>query len=108
MKRSEVEFSTEGLTHWCRVWFPISAGCTQRDYYRKLISLPLLGKAGGCIAMGLDWNGLRFLAEARTNGVNFERFITLGRQNQYVSAHHVREIFRSVGLPPGSGGDPNG
>jgi len=58
--------------------------------------------------MGLDWNGLRFLAEARKSGVSFERTITLGRQNQYVSAHQVQEIFDRVGLPLTSTGDPNG
>jgi hypothetical protein len=58
--------------------------------------------------VGLDWNGLNFLAEARKGGVNFDRTITLGRQNQYVSAYAVQQIFDASGLPLRSPGDHKG
>ncbi len=49
--------------------------------------------------MGLNWHGVKFLAQARRGGVDFSRTITIGRQNLHISLPHVRQILNGYGLP---------
>jgi hypothetical protein len=49
--------------------------------------------------MGVDWNAAKFLIQAKRDGVSFERCLTLGRQNRFVSMPKVRQLLESNGLP---------
>ncbi|HZL37728.1 MAG TPA: hypothetical protein VFC78_20595 [Tepidisphaeraceae bacterium] len=48
--------------------------------------------------MGLNWHGVKFLAQARRQGADFTRTITIGRLNQNVSNPKVRQILERNGI----------
>ena len=48
--------------------------------------------------MGLDWQGTKFLAEARGAGLDMTRTLTIGRQDRHVSMPKVRQLLESFGL----------
>ena len=51
--------------------------------------------------MGLNWHGVKFLAQARRSGVDFSRTITIGRLGLYTSIIQVQQVLTSYGLPHG-------
>lgn len=51
--------------------------------------------------MGIDSNGVRFLAHARSTGVDFVRTVTIGRQSLYVRSAAMRQILGEYGQDPG-------
>lgn len=48
--------------------------------------------------MGLDANGVRFLAQAAADKVNFERSVMLGRQSLHVSASDLKSMLSRGGI----------
>ena len=63
-----------------------------------------LRAALGAIAVGIDYQALRFLLSARRDGVSFERSLMLGRQNYYfLSLKQAKRIFRQFPDPPPKG-----
>lgn len=48
--------------------------------------------------MGLTYSNLALLAEARTQGVCFERVLTIGRQNLYVTGAQIGRLARGYGI----------
>ena len=48
--------------------------------------------------MGLNWHGVKFLASVRSGGTDFERMVTIGRQNLHVSLLQVQQILDSYDI----------
>lgn len=51
--------------------------------------------------MGFDVQGIKFLLRAHRSGVRFARTATLGRQELFINARHLRKILRGFGVPDG-------
>jgi hypothetical protein len=49
--------------------------------------------------MGLNWNGVKFLASVRSGGTDFARTVTIGRQNLHVPLPQVRQILDGYKIP---------
>lgn len=49
--------------------------------------------------MGFDVQGIKFLMGAHRSGVSFTRTATLGRQELFISASHLRKILHGFGFP---------
>ena len=49
--------------------------------------------------MGIMWNSVKFLAQAKRDGVDFTRTLTIGRQNCFVKMAKVKVLLESYGLP---------
>src|SRR6202171_3135289 len=48
--------------------------------------------------MGLNWHGAKFLAQARRDGLDLTRTLTIGRQDRHVSMPKVRQLLEANGL----------
>ena len=49
--------------------------------------------------MGLNWHGVKFLAQARRSGADFSRTIMIGRQEFHTPMAKVRQILDAYALP---------
>src|SRR5688500_11467968 len=49
--------------------------------------------------MGLNWHGVKFLAQAKSSGVDFSRTITIGRLTRNVRLFKVRRLLDECGIP---------
>ncbi|MFK7923123.1 MAG: hypothetical protein AB8H47_14260 [Bacteroidia bacterium] len=49
------------------------------------------------ITMGLDTNGIKFLLDAKKEGVSFEKSAMVGRQFLYLDAKELQECFQAFG-----------
>jgi hypothetical protein len=47
--------------------------------------------------VGIEWHAARFLVACKKRGVNFEKMITVGRQDLFTPPQQIRDIFEEYG-----------